>query len=115
MRFDCISTNINILSLSVGKRYLYDIARVYLGENDYDDEIVSECYRDVDNFISGIEDKDILKNFKLPPDLARYIGQGKGNITLAHDLDSVMPVLDEWDMPYDFYKALLKYMRRGYK
>lgn len=115
MSFNCVSTNINILSLSVGKRYLYDIVRVYLRENDYDEEIVSECYRDVDNFISRIEDKDILKDFKLPPELARYIGQGKGNITLAHDLDSAMPVIDEWDIPYDFYRALLKYMRRGYK
>ncbi|MCM1265969.1 MAG: hypothetical protein NC200_07195 [Candidatus Gastranaerophilales bacterium] len=103
------------MSLSIGKKYLYDIAKIYLGDDNYDDEIVSECYRDIDTFISGIEDKDILKNFKLPFDLAMYIGQGRGNITLANDLDTNMPVMDEWGMSYSFHKALLQYMRQGYK
>lgn len=113
MTFDCINTNINILSLSVGKKYLYDIARVYLGENDYDEEVVSECYHEIDSFISGIGNKDILKNFKLPFELAGYVG--RGSIALANDLDLAMPVIDEWELPYEFHKALLQYLKQGYK
>ncbi len=59
----------NIITLSLGKKYLYDIAHSFL--KGFDD--TEDCYREIDNFVNGIADKNKINKFVLPQGLYRFI------------------------------------------
>lgn len=107
----------NIFSFSIGKEYLYLIADMCIKDyNRINSESLSEdyikgLYRDIDNFVYGIEDTKLLSQYVCPPIIARFFKNTKSIKSLARRLDINIPVCNDWtDNFYDFYYYLLRYM-----
>ena len=107
----------NIFSFSIGKEYLYLIADMCI--NDYNrinseslsEDYIKGVYRDIDNFVYGIEDTKLLSQYVCPPIIARFFKNTKSIKSLARRLDINIPVCNDWtDNFYDFYYYLLRYM-----
>lgn len=87
----------NIITLSLGKKYLYDIAHSFL--KGFDD--TEDCYREIDNFVNGIADKNRINKFVLPRELYRFIHSKRLN-----DLIKELWLDDEdFSYTYLFYHA----------
>ncbi len=87
----------NIITLSLGKEYLYNIAHSFLkGFNDTND-----CYREIDYFVNSIADKNKINKFVLSRELYSFIHSKRLN-ELIKDLwlDD-----EEFSYSYLFYHA----------
>lgn len=87
----------NIITLSLGKKYLYNIAHSFLkGYEDIDD-----CYREIDYFVNGIADKKKINKFVLPRGLYAFIHSKRLNELIEELwLDD-----EEFSYTYLFYHA----------
>lgn len=119
MKIKSFATNIDVMVVSVGKSYLDKIVDKYT--NGFDEDVIADCHRDIDDFVAGIGKKDVLKNFKLPKELKKFISNHHNCArNLAEKLDSDMNVRDDYDNFYDynnyyaFYDSLFRYMRTAY-
>lgn len=98
---DLVGAETNIISVSVGKKYLYKIADNYThGYNDID-----EYYREIDNFIRAISDKTLLNNFVLPEPILNFIYSKNANV----EIDKI----DNYDDKFS-YNYLLFHLRYVY-
>lgn len=117
MRITTTNSIIDTMCVSVGKSYLDGLVDKYT--NGFDDDVIDDSHRDIDDFVGGIGSREVLNNFKLPKDLDDFISN-KHNLArdLACELDSSMPVQDVYfgfgDDFYDFHDSLLSYMKTAY-
>lgn len=101
----------NIITLSLGKKYLSDIAHSFL--KGFDD--TEDCYREIDNFVNGIADKNRINKFVLPRELYRFIHSKRLN-DLIKEL-----WLDDEDFSYTYlfyhaknvYKQFVQYRKNA--
>lgn len=96
-----IKFDTNIISLSLGKKYLYSIAEVFL--KGYEDK--QDVYREIDSFVNSIAYKNNVNKFILPIEVYSYLYS-----------DSFNKLLDDYIDDEGFsYKYLFHHAKNIYK
>lgn len=97
-----INGGTDIISLSIGKKYMYMIADSLIKDTDF----LKECHRDIDNLIGSIDNKDILNSFWLDAKIRRYFD----NEDLQNELIEKLSQYELTDED-NYYLCLLKHMK----
>ncbi|DAA94149.1 TPA: hypothetical protein CPT88_08760 [Candidatus Gastranaerophilales bacterium HUM_8] len=109
--FEYHNSCLNIFSLSIGKKYLYEIADTLL--HDFDEEAIIECHREINDFIYSVNDKKLLSQFVVPYEISKCLDDTSIVNSLAKGLDREITVANDWGQYYDFYSSLLNYMKQA--
>jgi len=113
MKFTNITNMVNILTITIGKQYLYDIANTYLHGHDMD--VVSDIMTSIDHVVSeGYGVGGGVAKFKLPREISNFLKKDNNISELGHDMDKYIVFRDQWDTTYDFFEPLLNYMKQAY-
>lgn len=110
---DCINNETTNISLSIGRKYMYEIVDKFIKETANENvtdkkELLEDTHRSINGFIGAINDKELLNNFRLHGDLMRFFDNEDLYNKLALKFSNCNYGVKDSD---DYYLYLLKHIR----